>query len=220
MTRTSLKELQLRADADIRAVPDGSTAGLGSMLWQRLRAEALDRDPALRALPVPVVLDRQSIEEAVAYRLATRLASDWLPAGHLTGIFLEATATDPSISAAFQADLSAVPERDPACARLLDPFLFFKGFAAIEPHRLAHWLWSNGRRDVAYYLQSRSFEVFQTDIHPAARLGRGLFLDHATGFVAGETTVIDDEVSILHGVTLGGSGTKADRRHPRTRPEP
>ena len=118
---------------------------------------------------------------------------------------------------AARADLSAVVERDPASGRLLEPFLFFKGYAAIQTHRLTHWLWNAGKRDIALYLQSRSSEIFQTDIHPGAQIGKGVFLDHATGFVAGETVVIEDNVSILHGVTLGGTGTEKTDRHPKIR---
>jgi serine O-acetyltransferase len=117
----------------------------------------------------------------------------------------------------FCADIVAVRERDPACERLIEPLLYFKGFHAIETHRLAHQLWTQGRPDVAFYLQSRSSEVFQTDIHPAARLGTGIFLDHATGLVVGATTVVDDDVSILQNVTLGGTGTEVGDRHPKVR---
>src|SRR5436189_6296148 len=106
----------------------------------------------------------------------------------------------------------AVYDRDPSTSRFIDPLLYFKGFHALQTHRLAHWLYAKGRKDFAYYLQSRSSAVFQTDINPAARIGRGIFLDHATGFVCGETAVIDDDVSILHGVTLGGTGKENEDR--------
>lgn len=108
-------------------------------------------------------------------------------------------------------------DRDPAAARAIEPVLYFKGFHAIQAHRLAHWYWTSGRRDLALYLQSRSSEVFQTDIHPAARIGRGIFLDHATGVVVGSTAVIEDDVSILHAVTLGGTGKQGSDRHPKIR---
>ena len=116
-----------------------------------------------------------------------------------------------------RADTAAVAERDPATTRLIEPFLFYKGYAAIQTHRFAHCLWTRDKRDMALYLQSRSSEVFHTDIHPAAMFGNGIFLDHATGFVAGETVLIEDNVSILHGVTLGGSGTQKGQRHPKVR---
>ena len=188
-------------------------------IWPRLvveAKEAAERDPALVSL-YSSILESPSLEEAMARRLAARLASAALPAGPLAAVLLEPLRADPSIAAAVCADLTAVVERDPASGRLLEPFLFFKGFASIEAHRLAHWFWMGGRRDMAYYLQSQASEVFQTDIHPAARFGKGIFLDHATGFVVGETAEIEDNVSILHGVTLGGSGIEKGRRHPRVR---
>ena len=114
-------------------------------------------------------------------------------------------------------DIQAYYDRDPACDRYLMPVLYFKGFHAIQTHRLAHWLWSRGRKDFALYLQSRSSSVFQTDINPAARMGKGIFIDHATGLVVGETAVIEDDVSILHGVTLGGTGKSGGDRHPKVR---
>ena len=124
---------------------------------------------------------------------------------------------EPAIGDAFRADIVATVDRDPATNRFIEPVLYFKGFHAIQTHRLAHWLWSKGRKDFAYYLQSRSSAVFQTDINPAARIGRGIFLDHATGLVVGETAVIEDDVSILHGVTLGGTGKEDEDRHPKIR---
>jgi serine O-acetyltransferase len=188
-------------------------------VWLRLVREAqegLERDPALASL-YSSILEAPSLEEAMARRLAARLASADLPAGPLTALLLAPFRADPSIGAAVCADITAVVERDPASGRLIEPFLFFKGFAAIETHRLAHWFWMNGKRDMALYLQSQASEVFHTDIHPAAQFGKGIFLDHATGFVAGETVSIEDNVSILHGVTLGGSGIGKCRRHPRVR---
>ena len=111
----------------------------------------------------------------------------------------------------------AVADRDPACTRIIEPVLYFKGFHAIQTHRLAHALWKAGRRDFALYLQSRSSAVFQTDIHPAAIIGKGIFLDHATGLVVGSTAVIEDDVSLLQGVTLGGTGKEIGDRHPKIR---
>jgi serine O-acetyltransferase len=108
-----------------------------------------------------------------------------------------------------------VYDRDPACDRFIEPVLYFKGFHAIQTHRLAHWLWTKGRRDFALYLQSRSSAVFQTDINPAAPFGKGIFLDHATGLVVGATARVGDNVSILQGVTLGGTGKQGGDRHPK-----
>ena len=129
--------------------------------------------------------------------------------------FHRASAATEEIGLGLNADLAAVFDRDPACERLIEPFLYFKGFHTLQVHRLAHWLWQAGERDFALYLQSRASEVFQTDIHPAATIGRGIFLDHATGLVVGETAVIGDGVSLLQGVTLGGTGKVGGDRHPK-----
>jgi serine O-acetyltransferase len=153
----------------------------------------------------------------VVRRISARLANGDVPADVLHDAFSEALADSPAIGAAIRADAAAVIDRDPASDRLIEPVLFFKGFHAIQTHRLAHWLNARGRRDFALYLQSRSSEVFQTDINPAARLGKGIFLDHATGLVVGETAVIDDDVSILQNVTLGGTGKEVGDRHPKVR---
>ena len=124
---------------------------------------------------------------------------------------------EPAIGDAFRADIVAIIDRDPATNRFIEPVLYYKGFHAIQTHRLAHWLLGKGRKDFALYLQSRSSAVFQCDIHPAAQIGRGIFLDHATGLVVGETAVIEDDVSILHDVTLGGTGKEDGDRHPKIR---
>jgi serine O-acetyltransferase len=158
-----------------------------------------------------------SFEDAVARRVASRLADANLPFEVLHDTFCAAFREDVAMGNAMRADIRAVVERDPAAGRVIDPLLFFKGFHAIETHRLAHWLWLKERRDFALYLQCRSSEVFQTDIHPAAFFGRGIFLDHATGFVVGATAVLDDDISILHDVTLGGTGKAEGDRHPKIR---
>jgi len=189
-------------------------------LWERLRQDAehiLAREPALANLVLSAVLNRKSFEEAVVHRVAMRLANDTVAAHLIIDRYFRALESDPTIGKAFHADIAAVIERDPACDRLIEPLLYFKGFHAIQTHRLAHWLWRRGQRDFAFYLQSRSSDLFQTDIHPAARIGRGLFLDHATGLVVGETAVIDDNVSILQNVTLGGTGNEVGDRHPKSR---
>jgi serine O-acetyltransferase len=129
--------------------------------------------------------------------------------------FGEMLADWPEWSSVLRVDIQAFFDRDPACTRLMEPILYFKGFQAIQTHRLAHWLWNKGRYDFALYLQSRSSSVFQTDINPAARIGRGIFLDHATGLVVGSTATIGDNVSILQGVTLGGTGKESGDRHPK-----
>jgi serine O-acetyltransferase len=189
-------------------------------LWEHLRQEADDAlvyEPALANLLLTAIIDRDSFEDAVIYRVSLRLANDMVQASAIIDRFQRALQADPAIGAAFRADLAAVVERDPACTRLIEPLLYFKGFHAIETHRLAHWLWCNDQRDFALYLQSRSSDLFQTDINPAARIGRGIFLDHATGLVVGATAVIEDNVSILQNVTLGGTGKDNGDRHPKIR---
>jgi serine O-acetyltransferase len=188
-------------------------------IWAGLQAEAayeLCREPMLARLYRGIVESR-SFEDALVHTLARRLGHPSFLAENLKSMLAEPLSSDNSIAEAARADLSAVVERDPASGRLLEPFLFFKGYAAIQTHRLTHWLWKAGKRDIALYLQSQSSQTFQTDIHPAAQIGKGVFLDHATGFVAGETVVIEDNVSILHGVTLGGTGTEKTDRHPKIR---
>jgi serine O-acetyltransferase len=187
-------------------------------LWERLRQEAnevLTREPILATLILTTVINRDTFEEAVVHRVALRLANSTVSTDLIVDAFTAALRGDPEIGKAFRADIAAVVDRDPATARLLEPLLYYKGFHAIQTHRLAHYLWNANQRDLAFYLQSRSSELFQTDIHPAARFGHGIFLDHATGFVVGETTAIEDNVSILQNVTLGGTGKEHGDRHPK-----
>ncbi len=189
-------------------------------LWERLRAEAndvLSREPILAPLILTAVVNRHSFEEAVIHRIASRLANTTVAADLIADSFLAALRADPGIGKAFRADIAAVVDRDPACTRLIEPLLYFKGFQAIQTHRLAHFLWNDNQQDLALYLQSRSSDLFQTDIHPAARFGRGIFLDHATGLVVGATSVVEDDVSILQNVTLGGTGKESGDRHPKVR---
>jgi serine O-acetyltransferase len=201
-------------------VPHGEGRDYADALWGRLRGEAeeaYDRAPMLAPLFLDSIINQPNFESAVFHRVGTRLKNDVISLPLILRGFQQALDAEPDLSTALRADITAVYERDPACGRLIEPFLYFKGFHAIEAHRLMHWLWHNGNRDFALYLQSRASEVFQTDIHPAARLGRGLFLDHATGLVVGETAVIEDNVSMLQGVTLGGTGKEAGDRHPKVR---
>ncbi len=189
-------------------------------LWRQLREEAetaLAEAPMLAPLFLDSIINQPSLEAAMFYRIAARLKNDVIGAPLIVGAFQRAAAASHELSAGLRADLVAVTERDPACTRLIEPFLYFKGFHALQAHRLTHWLWETGERDFALYLQSRGSEVFQTDIHPAARIGRGLFLDHATGLVVGATAVIEDEVSLLQDVTLGGTGKERGDRHPKVR---
>ncbi len=189
-------------------------------LWQTLRHEAeaaTSRAPLLAPLFKDTILSRPSFERALVQRVAQRLKNELIGATVLVEAFERALHADPLMAEAFRADIIAIQERDAATQRYLEPFLYFKGFHAITTHRLAHWLWHNGEREFAFYLQSQSSALFQTDIHPAARIGRGIFLDHATGLVVGETAVIEDDVSILQDVTLGGTGKEDGDRHPKIR---
>ncbi len=189
-------------------------------LWARIRTEAeavVRQDPQLASFIYASLLEHDGLASAVVQRVSDMLDHPVVGAAAIREAFLEALADAPDISGAFRADIVATYDRDPATTRFLEPVLYFKGFHAIQIYRLSHWLWGKHRRDFALYLQSRSSAVFQTDIHPAAKIGRGIFLDHATGLVVGETAVIDDDVSLLHGVTLGGTGNETGDRHPKIR---
>jgi len=189
-------------------------------VWARIRREAeevLRREPELATFIYSTILHHDALEAAIVYRLAERLDHAALAGELIRQAYTDALKDMPAIGESFRADIAATVDRDPATHRLLEPVLYYKGFHAIQAHRLAHWLWTKGRRDFALYLQSRVSAVFQCDIHPAARIGRGIFLDHATGLVVGETAVIEDDVSMLHDVTLGGTGKEAGDRHPKIR---
>jgi serine O-acetyltransferase len=172
-------------------------------------------EPSLANLVYSNVLNHDRFESALAHRLAERLDHADVSADLIRQAFQDALDIRPEIGTEARADLAATLERDPACHKAVDAFLYFKGYHAIQTHRFAHALHAAGRKDFALYLQSRSSSVFQVDINPAARIGRGIMLDHATGFVVGETAVIGDNVSILQGVTLGGTGKSEEDRHPK-----
>ena len=196
----------------------GDTLRSVDPVWYDIQHDArqiVESDPALASFVFATVLNHSRLEDAIVQRIAERLANFVVSAESIRRAFEDALAADPAIGEAMRIDLGAVFDRDPACTRYIEPVLYFKGFHALQTHRLAHWLWSTGRRDFALYLQSRSSEVFQTDINPAARIGKGIFLDHATGLVVGATAVIADEVSILQDVTLGGTGKDTGDRHPK-----
>lgn len=189
-------------------------------IWTRVRAEAEAMaacEPALASFAWETVLNHSRLEDAIVHRVAERLGHPTVKEALIRQTWEEALADAPEIGEIFRVDLQAVYDRDPACERLIEPILYFKGFHAIQTHRLAHWLWSVGRRDLAYYLQSRASSVFQVDINPAVTMGKGIFFDHATDIVIGETAVIEDNVSILQGVTLGGTGKEVGNRHPKVR---
>ena len=187
-------------------------------VWAALRNEAehiAASEPSLASLLNAVILRHSELSRALSYQLARKLSDQELRAMSLRETCEEAYLADPSIVAAAEADLRAVFERDPACKGYVQPFLFFKGFLALQTHRVAHWLWRENREAMAFYLQSRMSELFQVDIHPAAVIGKGAFFDHGTGIVIGETAVVGDDVSMLHGVTLGGTSAERVDRHPK-----
>jgi len=187
-------------------------------IWQTVRGEAEEAMAAERALGgfiYATILSHERLEDSICHRLAQRLNHADVDAGLIGQIFSDVLRARPAIGHCFRADLAAVFDRDPACHRYVEPLLYFKGFHALVTHRFANALWLDGRRDFALYLQSQSSRIFGVDIHPAARVGKGLMLDHATGIVVGETAVIGDHCSLLHGVTLGGSGKETGDRHPK-----
>jgi len=190
------------------------------LIWEHIRNEAqvaICQDETIAALLQKTILDKINLEQALLARLTDRLHSVDMPSKILHKVLQQAAARIEDWPSILRTDIRAVYDLDPACHRFMDPLLYLKGFHAIQTHRLAHALWQQGRRDFAYYLQSRASSVFQTDIHPAAQMGTGIFLDHATGLVIGETAVIEDNVSILHAVTLGGTGKAGGDRHPKIR---
>jgi serine O-acetyltransferase len=187
-------------------------------VWTRIRDEALaavQAEPLLGGLIHSSVLHHPSLERVLAYRFSLKLASPEMSEQILREIADEAYSASPTLSQAARADLTAVFDRDPACQRYLQPILFFKGYQALQAYRIGHWLWTEGRRDMAYFVQMRVSEAFGVDIHPAARLGRGIMIDHAHSIVIGETAVVGDNVSMLHSVTLGGTGKQDGDRHPK-----
>jgi serine O-acetyltransferase len=186
-------------------------------VWLRLVTEAnemIGREPLLGGLVHSSILHHASFAKALSYRIALKLSSDEMPAQILREIAAEALAQDPEISLAARTDLVAVYDRDPACHELLQPMLFFKGYQALQAHRVSNWLWNNNRREMAYFFQMRCSEVFGVDIHPGATIGRGIMIDHAHSIVIGETARVGDNVSMLHSVTLGGTGKADGDRHP------
>ncbi|MBP7003297.1 serine O-acetyltransferase [Amaricoccus sp.] len=187
-------------------------------IWQTIREEAQEiaRDePLMASLVHAGILHHDSLEKALSFRIAQKLASSEMSDLILREIADGAYAADPSLGVAARADILAVYERDPACHRYLQPLLFFKGFQALQCYRIGHWLWGHQRRELAYFFQMRTSESFGVDIHPGARMGQGIMIDHAHSIVIGETAVVGDNVSMLHSVTLGGTGKEDGDRHPK-----
>lgn len=187
-------------------------------VWEAVRAGArqiVAAEPSLSSLVISAVLNHETFEQALAHRLAARLDHEDVSADLIRQAFAETLVDHPEVGLHARTDLAATLERDPACHRAIEPLLFFKGFQAMQTHRFAHALLQSGRRDFALYLQSRSSQVFQVDINPAVTVGHGIMLDHGTGLVVGETATIGDNVSLLQGITLGGTGKSDQDRHPK-----
>lgn len=187
-------------------------------VWERITEEARDAvaaEPLMGGLVHACILHHKTIEKALSYRVAAKLASNEMSMVILREIADEAYAKAPELVEAARADLVAVFERDPACHRLLQPILYFKGYQAMQAYRIGHWLWETGHEDLAYFFQMRISEIFGVDIHPAAKIGKGIMIDHAHSIVIGETAVVGDNVSMLHSVTLGGTGKEEEDRHPK-----
>ncbi len=189
-------------------------------VWGRIREAAAAiaaAEPVLAGTLHATILSQPKFENALSYHLARLTGTTEVPAALIRQTFDEALTADQGIGLAARADIMAVAERDPACTSHLDPLLWFKGYHALQTYRVAHWLWRQGRQALAHYLQSRASALFALDIHPGAVIGKGIFIDHGTGVVIGETAVVEDGVSMLHGVTLGGTGKERGDRHPKVR---
>jgi serine O-acetyltransferase len=187
-------------------------------IWERIREEATQHagdEPILASFLHSTILNHRVLERALSFHLASQLDSRTASALLLRDVMRDALEGDASIRAAVRADLQAVIDRDSACHEMYIPFLYFKGFHALQTHRIAHWLWNKGRQSLALFFQNRVSTTFGVDIHPAARMGHGILLDHATGLVIGETAVVGNNVSILQSVTLGGTGKEDGDRHPK-----
>lgn len=187
-------------------------------VWDQISEEAkqaaLD-EPLMGGFLHACILHHKDLEKALSYRIAAKLASNEMSMMVVREIVEETYSADPELVHAARADLVAIYDRDPACHRLLQPILYFKGYQAMQAYRVGHYLWTLGKRDLAYFIQMRVSEIFGVDIHPAARIGRGIMIDHAHSIVIGETAVVGDNVSMLHSVTLGGTGKEEEDRHPK-----
>jgi serine O-acetyltransferase len=189
-------------------------------IWPKIKVEARQaslEEPGLASHYHCTVLKHDRFKESITYILAGLLAGEDLPDMLVREVCDEAMRSDPNIEIAMLEDISACVERDAACEEYLTPLLHYKGFHALQAYRIGHWLWRKNRHPLALYFQNRVSEIFAVDIHPAANIGCGIMIDHATGVIVGETTVIENDVSMLHSVTLGGSGYSKGKRHPTIR---
>lgn len=197
---------------------DNPDIGAPPPVWTRLRFEARAAaadEPTMASYIDAAILSHDSICRAMAFHIAEKLAGPEMGAQQVRHVIANAYDREPSLVEAAEADMQAVLERDPACRGMLQPFLFFKGFISLQTHRIANHLWKQGRETLAFHFQSRASELFGVDIHPAATIGRGVMLDHATDITIGETAVLGDNCSVMQGVTLGGTGKEVGDRHPK-----
>ena len=188
------------------------------LIFDSLKEEAAksgSQEPILQRFFKKAVLDHESFASVLGYNLARQLSNSAISNTQVEEIFSLAFTSDPKIVDIARLDLEATLERDAACDGYLTPILYLKGFQALQSYRVAHWLWINGRKSIALFFQNLISEIFAVDIHPAAKIGAGIMIDHATGLVIGETAVVGNNVSILHSVTLGGSGAEVGDRHPK-----
>lgn len=193
---------------------------MANQVWKQLTEEArlvVQHEPLLASYVYACVLNHANLQSSLSFILANKVSDEVMPAISVRELFESAFLASPDIIQHAADDIRAVYERDAATSSFLPVILFLKGFQSIQVHRLAHYLWQSGRRELALFIQSRNSEVFGVDIHPACRMGRGIMFDHATGIVIGETTVIEDNVSIMQQVTLGGTGNEQGDRHPKIR---
>ncbi|HUE15143.1 MAG TPA: serine O-acetyltransferase [Planctomycetaceae bacterium] len=189
-------------------------------VWDSIRAEVageVKHEPILASFLHATILRHNRLEDALSFHLAEKLGGPSLAEMLVREMIDEALAASPEIAESVRADLRAVKERDPATQTFSQPFLYFKGFQALQSYRIAHWLWEHRHKSLALFLQNRISQVFAVDIHPAARIGHGILIDHGTGVVIGETSVVENDVSMLHEVTLGGTGKETGDRHPKVR---
>lgn len=212
--------IEQRHDAEIAYMHAQDNFDGASTLWEAIRLEAAEltrQEPILGSFFHATILNHATFGAALSFHLANKLDSAVLPAMMIREVIDQAATSDPSILKAAEIDIIATRTRDPACDNFATPFLYYKGFHALQAYRVAHWLWNQDRRTLAMFLQNQVSATLGVDIHPAARIGSGIMFDHATGIVVGETSVIEDDVSMLHSVTLGGTGKISGDRHPKIR---
>lgn len=193
---------------------------MSDAIWETIRTEAEEQtkqEPMLAGFLYATILNHSTLEDALSFLLSSKLESSTLPSASVRDLIDEAFKNDADISEAIREDISAVCDRDPACGGFTSILLYYKGYHALQAYRAAHYFWRQDRKSLAHFLQSRISEVFAVDIHPAARIGKGILIDHATSVVIGETAVVEDYVSMLHEVTLGGTGKQTGDRHPKVR---